>query len=588
VRKLSCGALRRSDAGERVELNGWVNRRRDHGGLVFIDLRDRDGLTQIVIHPEQQQAFEIAQALRSEDVVRVHGTARVRPAGTENAKLPTGEVELEVESLELLARSLVPPFPVASDGEVDEALRMTYRYLDLRRPRLQHNLTVRHKIVKAMRDFFDERDFLEIETPCLIKSTPEGARDYLVPSRIDPGSFYALPQSPQLLKQILMIGGIGRYMQIARCFRDEDLRADRQPEFTQLDVELSFVDEEDVMALMEDCIAYVWHKALGREIERPIPRLTHAQSLARYGNDKPDLRFGLELVDVAEAFVGTQIKFLQEHAASDASRIVAVRYPGGAALSRRDFDELTETAKSFGASGLIWLALTDGGWKSSIQKLLDDATVARLRETSGAVEGDALLLVAGTKAAATDVAGRLRLHVGERLRLRDPEKFAFCWVVGFPLFELDPDTGRIGPTHHAFTAPAAGQEQLIERDPLAVRAQHYDLVLNGFELGSGSVRIHDPVLQRKVFEIAGLSEEQAQERFGFFLQALQYGAPPHGGMAWGLDRLVMLACGETNIRDVIAFPKNQLARDLMMDAPAAVPPEALAELGLQARAKPVR
>ena len=588
MRKLSCGALRRSDAGERVELNGWVNRRRDHGGLVFIDLRDRDGLTQIVIHPEQQQAFEIAQALRSEDVVRVHGTARVRPAGTENAKLPTGEVELEVESLELLARSLVPPFPVASDGEVDEALRMTYRYLDLRRPRLQHNLTVRHKIVKAMRDFFDERDFLEIETPCLIKSTPEGARDYLVPSRIDPGSFYALPQSPQLLKQILMIGGIGRYMQIARCFRDEDLRADRQPEFTQLDVELSFVDEEDVMALMEDCIAYVWHKALGREIERPIPRLTHAQSLARYGNDKPDLRFGLELVDVAEAFAGTQIKFLQEHAASDASRIVAVRYPGGAALSRRDFDELTETAKSFGASGLIWLALTDGGWKSSIQKLLDDATVARLRETSGAVEGDALLLVAGTKAAATDVAGRLRLHIGERLGLRDPEKFAFCWVVGFPLFELDPDTGRIGPTHHAFTAPAAGQEQLIERDPLAVRAQHYDLVLNGFELGSGSVRIHDPVLQRKVFEIAGLSEEQVQERFGFFVQALQYGAPPHGGMAWGLDRLVMLACGETNIRDVIAFPKNQLARDLMMDAPAAVPPEALAELGLQARAKPVR
>jgi aspartyl-tRNA synthetase len=588
MRKLSCGALRRGDAGERVELNGWVNRRRDHGGLVFIDLRDRDGLTQIVVAPEQREAFEIAQALRGEDVVRVHGTARVRPAGTENPKLPTGEVELAVEALELLSRSLVPPFPVASDGDVDEALRMTYRYLDLRRPRLQHNLTVRHKIVKAMRDFFDERDFLEIETPHLIKSTPEGARDYLVPSRIEPGAFYALPQSPQLLKQILMIGGLGRYMQIARCFRDEDLRADRQPEFTQLDVELSFVDEDEVMALMEDCIAYVWRKALGLEIARPVPRLTYAQSLARYGNDKPDMRFELELVDVAEAFAGTPIKFLQEHAASDASRIVAVRYPGGAALSRRDFDDLTETAKTFGAGGLIWLAFADGGWKSSIQKLLDDATVARLRELSGAVEGDALLLVAGAEPAASEIAGRLRLHVGDRLGLRDPNEFAFCWVVGFPLFEFDPETQTIGPTHHAFTAPARGQEALVERDPLAVRAQHYDLVLNGSELGSGSVRIHNPELQQKVFEIVGLSEEQIQERFGFFVRALRYGAPPHGGMAWGIDRIVMLACGESNIRDVIAFPKNQLARDLMMEAPAPVPPEALNELGLQLRARPAR
>jgi aspartyl-tRNA synthetase len=588
VRKLSCGAVRRSDVGERVELNGWVNRRRDHGGLVFIDVRDRDGITQIVIHPEQTAAFDIAQALRSEDVVCVHGTVGLRPAGTENPKLPTGEVEVSVESLRLLARSLVPPFPVATDGEVDEALRLTYRYLDLRRPRLQHNLTVRHKIVKAMRDFFDERDFLEIETPCLIKSTPEGARDYLVPSRVHPGTFYALPQSPQLLKQILMIGGMGRYMQIARCFRDEDLRADRQPEFTQLDVEMSFVDEEEVMAVMEDCIAYVWRKALGHEIPRPIPRLTHAQALAKYGNDKPDLRFGLELVDVAEAFAGTPIKFLQEHAASDASRIVAVRYPGGASLSRRDFDELTETAKSFGAGGLIWLAYAPDGWKSSIQKLLDEATVARLREMSGAAEGDALLLVAGAAPQATDVAGRLRLVVGERLGLRDPAKFAFCWVVGFPLFEFDAESGKIVSTHHAFTAPAAGQEALIERDPLSVRAQHYDLVLNGFELGSGSVRIHDPQLQRKVFEIGGLSEAQAQERFGFFLQALQYGAPPHGGMAWGIDRIVMLAVGETNIRDVIAFPKNQLARDLMMDAPSSVPPESLTELGLEFRPKPAR
>ena len=588
MHKVSCGALRREDVGRRVELNGWVNRRRDHGGLVFIDLRDRDGLTQIVFNPEQSAAFETAQTLRGEDVVRVHGTARLRPAGTENPKLPTGEVEVVAETLEVLARSLVPPFPVANDGEVDEALRMTYRYLDLRRPRLQYNLTVRHKIVKAMRDFFDERDFLEIETPCLIKSTPEGARDYLVPSRVHQGTFYALPQSPQLLKQILMIGGLGRYMQIARCFRDEDLRADRQPEFTQLDVEMSFVDEEEVMAVMEACIVYVWREALGQAIAQPIPRLTHAQALTKYGSDKPDLRFGLELADVAEAFAGTPIKFLQEHAANDASRIVAVRYPGGAALSRRDFDALTETAKTFGAGGLIWLAFTPDGWKSSIQKLLDDATVERIRTLSGAEEGDALLLVAGAAAHASHVAGRLRLEVGARLDLCDPAKFAFCWVVGFPLFEVDPETAKIGPTHHPFTAPAPGQEALLERDPLSVRAQHYDLVLNGSELGSGSVRIHDPAMQQRVFEIIGLSREQVQGRFGFFIQALQYGAPPHGGMAWGIDRIVMLACGETNIRDVIAFPKNQLARDLMMDAPSPVPPELLTELGLEFRAKPAR
>jgi len=586
VPKLSCGALRSGDAGRVVRLRGWVNRRRDHGGLVFIDVRDRDGITQAVFDPALPGAFEIGQSLRNEDVISVDGTVRLRPSGTENAKLTTGTVELAVERVDVLARSQTPPFPINTEADVDESLRMKYRYLDLRRPRLQRNLTIRHRLVKAMRDFFDARDFLEIETPCLIKSTPEGARDFLVPSRIAPGSFYALPQSPQLLKQILMIGGVGRYMQIARCFRDEDSRADRQPEFTQLDVEMSFVDENEVIAVMEDCIAYVWKNALGHEIPRPLERITHADALKRYGSDKPDLRFGLELHDVDAAFLGTPIKFLQEHVASDASRIIAVRYPGGASLSRRDFDGLTEAAKSFGAGGLIWVSYPAEGWKSSIQKLLDDETVAALRDLAHAETGDAILLVAGPRVQASDVAGKLRLHVADRLNLRDPAAFAFCWVVGFPLFERDAESGAIAPTHHPFTAPAPGQEGLLASDPLAMRAQHYDLVLNGFELGSGSIRIHDPVFQKRIFEIFGLVDAEIEDRFGFFMEALRFGAPPHGGMAWGIDRLAMLACGEQSIRDVIAFPKNQLARDLMMDAPSSVPTKNLRELGLELVAKP--
>ncbi len=595
----SCGGTRAEDIGRTVEIKGWVNRRRDHGGLVFIDLRDRDGITQCVFAPpdsnepsgggtERSDAFARSGTLRNEDVVAIAGAVRARPAGTENDALPTGAIELAVVRAEILARSETPPFPINTDADVDEALRLEYRYLDLRRPKLQRNLTIRHKLVKAMRDFFDERDFLEIETPVLIKSTPEGARDFLVPSRTRPGAFYALPQSPQLLKQLLMVGGLGRYMQIARCFRDEDSRADRQAEFTQLDVELSFVTEEDVIGLMEDCIAFVWERALGAPVPRPIPRLTYADAMRDYGSDKPDLRFGLELRDVAAAFEGTPIKFLAEHVGNDASRIAAVRYPGGAALSRRDFDALTETAKTFGAGGLIWLTFgIDGSWNASIKKLLDDPTVARLGELAGAAPGDALLLVAGKRALASDVAGKLRAHVGERLGLRDPAQFRFCWVVDFPLFERDAETGAIAPTHHPFTAPLPGQEVLLASDPLAMRAQHYDLVLNGFELGSGSIRIHDAAYQRRVFsDVFGMSEETIADRFGFFMEALRYGAPPHGGMAWGIDRLAMLACGEASIRDVIAFPKNQQARDLMMDAPSSIPDASLRELGLQPRSKP--
>jgi aspartyl-tRNA synthetase len=564
-------------------LRGWVNRRRDHGGLIYIDVRDRDGITQIVFDPAHE-AFELAQTLRNEDVVAAVGTVRARPAGTENPKLPTGAVEVAVDRLSVLSRSQTPPFPVNTDADVDEALRLQYRYLDLRRPRLQRNLTIRHKIVKAMRDFFDERDFIEIETPNLIKSTPEGARDYLVPSRVFPGSFYALPQSPQLLKQILMIGGVGRYMQMARCFRDEDSRADRQPEFTQLDVEMSFVEQDDVIAIMEDCAVYVWRKALGLEVPQPIERIAYADAIRRFGSDKPDRRFDLELRDVADAFSGTGIKFLAPYASDPNSRIVAVRYPGGAALSRRDFDALTETAKSFGAGGLIWVSFSDDGWKSSIAKLLDDETVERLRALGGGEDGDALLVVAGPYAESSDIAGRLRVHIGQELGLRDESSFSFCWVVGFPLFERDPETGAIVPTHHPFTAPLPGQDELLDSNPLAMVAQHYDLVLNGTELGSGSIRIHDAAFQRRIFaDVFKLSQSDIDDRFGFFMEALRYGAPPHGGMAWGLDRVVMLACAEPSIRDVIAFPKNQAGRDLMLDAPSPVPPQALRDLGIELR-----
>lgn len=587
TKRVSCGALLAGDIGAAVELSGWVHRRRDHGGLIFIDLRDRDGLTQIRFDPTNAAVFASAETLRSEDVVRISGTVAARPAGTENPKLATGAIEVPVDALTILARSQTPPFVVSNDDDVDENIRLKYRYLDLRRPRMQRNLTMRHRIVKAMRDYFDEHAFIEVETPILIKSTPEGARDYLVPSRVHQGSFYALPQSPQILKQILMIGGIGRYMQIARCFRDEDPRADRQPEFTQIDVEMSFVGQDDVIAMMEGCIRVVWQRALGQTIPAPLERLTYAEAMRRFGSDKPDLRFGLELVDVMDAFAGSAFSLFATLAAGTGNRIAALRYPGGASLSRRDFDVLTDVAKSFGAKGLAYVTLAADGVKGPIAKFLDDALVATLRERTGAVDGDALLFVGDAAAAASDVAGRLRLEIGERLGMRDPAAFAFCWVLGFPLFERDAETGEITFSHHPFTAPLPGQEALFESDPLAITAQHYDLVLNGYELGSGSIRNHTAEFQRTVFRRLGLSDEQIDDRFGFFMEALTFGAPPHGGMALGIDRIVMLACGETSIRDVIAFPKNQTARDVMMDAPSSVPPVALRDLGLQIKERPL-
>jgi aspartyl-tRNA synthetase len=578
---MTCGALRASDAGSEVELCGWVNRRRDHGGLIFVDLRDRDGITQIVFDP-QHPAFSTAEHLRSEDVLRITGIVRKRPAGTENAAIPTGEIEIGVEQLDVLNRSQVPPFQITSDADIDENLRLEYRYLDLRRPRMQRNIRMRHRVVKAIRDYFDSREFIEIETPMLMKSTPEGARDYLVPSRLHPGSFYALPQSPQLLKQILMVAGFGRYMQIARCMRDEDLRADRQPEFTQVDVEMSFVTQEEVLETMESCLKYVWKTCLGVDLE-PFPRLTYDDAIARYGIDKPDLRFGLELAHVNDVFAGTDFVVFKSVIESNGA-IVALRYPGGASLSRRDFDALTEDAKQFGAKGMVWIALGADGVKSSAQKFISDEHIARLREETQAQTGDALLLFADDREHALAVAGKMRNHVGERCGLRDPNVFKFCWVLDFPYLEVDEETGAAAPAHHPFTSPGEDQWQYIDTEPRKMRAQHYDMVLNGWELGSGSIRIHKAELQRKIFHMLGMSEELIEERFGFFVRALEYGAPPHGGMALGIDRMVMLACGETDLREVTAFPKNQRARDLMMDAPSPVPENLLRDLYLRSSA----
>jgi aspartyl-tRNA synthetase len=580
-KRFSCGALRASDVGERAELNGWINRRRDHGGLIFVDLRDRDGITQIVFDP-QHPSFKEAEHLRNEDVLRVRGAVRARPAGTENEALATGAIEVGVDELDVLNRSQVPPFHVNIDGNVDEQLRLEYRYLDLRRPRMQRNIRMRHKIVKAMRDFFDERDFIEIETPMLIKSTPEGARDYLVPSRLYPGTFYALPQSPQLLKQITMIAGFGKYMQIARCMRDEDQRADRQPEFTQLDVEMSFITQEDVLETMESCMRYVWKRCLDVDLGT-FPRFTYDDALARYGVDKPDLRFGLELQTVNDIFSSTDFVVFKSVIESGGA-IVALRYPAGAALSRRDFDALTEEAKNFGAKGMVWVALGADGTKSSAQKFISDEHVAKLRAATQSETGDAILLFADERVVALTVAGKMRNIVGDRCGLRDPNTYAFCWVLDFPYLEIDEETGKAVPSHHPFTSPGEDQWQYIDTDPRKMRAQHYDMVLNGWELGSGSIRIHKPELQRKIFEMLGLSAQEIDDRFGFFVRALEYGAPPHGGMALGIDRIAMIACQEMDLREVVAFPKNQVARDVMMDAPSSVPEALLRELYLRSEA----
>ncbi len=576
-RRENCGALTAAAQGECVELSGWVNSSRDHGGLIFVDLRDRFGITQLVLDPK---AIPVAASLRSEDVVTAQGRVRRRPPGTENTKLVTGEIEVAVESVTVLNRSKTPPFPIHSDIDVDESLRLRYRYLDLRRPHLQRNIALRHRAIKAVRDYLDGQGFLEIETPMLIKQTPEGARDFIVPSRLHPGAFYALPQSPQLFKQLLMVSGFQKYFQIARCFRDEDTRADRQPEFTQIDLEMTFPTQDDVMSVMEGTLAHMFREALGVSVPTPFARLGHAQAMAEYGSDKPDLRFGMKLHDVGGAFAGTEFKiFASALAAGNA--IVAFAESGGSSRSRRDFDALVAAASEFGAKGLAWIALAADGLKSSLPKsALTDVLIQSLKAKTGATANDAIYMVADEQATAQTIAGKMRLHIADLRGLRDPKQFAFCWVVDFPLFERDPETGSLTPAHHPFTAPAPGSESLAG-DPLALRAQHYDVVLNGMELGSGSIRIHDPAMQRKIFDLLGYPGEEAERRFGFLLEAFEYGAPPHGGIALGVDRIILLMVGGESIRETIAFPKNQRFQDVMIDAPTPVGPEILRELHLR-------
>ncbi|MBV8262334.1 MAG: aspartate--tRNA ligase [Candidatus Eremiobacteraeota bacterium] len=588
LRRATCGELTSADEGSAALLKGWVNTTRDHGGLIFIDLRDRFGLTQVVVDPRSAPAAaEVAASLRSEDVIAAQGLVRRRPAGTENRKLATGEIEIAAESIDVLNRSKTPPFPIHDDSDVDEGLRLRYRYLDLRRPHLQRSIALRHRAVKAVRDYLDSRGFLEIETPMLIKQTPEGARDFLVPSRLHAGAFYALPQSPQLFKQLLMVGGFHRYFQIARCFRDEDTRADRQPEFTQIDLEMTFPTQEDVIEIMEGMLAHMFEAALGAKVATPFPRLSHAEALRRFGSDKPDLRFAMELHDVGPAFTGTEFKIFAD-ALSRGNAILALAETGGASRSRRDMDALAALATTFGAKGLAWISLAPDGPKSSLPKsALTPQLVDSLKAQTKAQEGDAIYFVADERSLAQAIAGKLRLHIADERGMRDPKQFAFCWVLDFPLFERDEESQGLQPAHHPFTAPAPGSEAL-SGDPLQLRAQHYDVVLNGMELGSGSIRIHDPALQRKIFTLLGYSDDDVERKFGFLLEAFEYGAPPHGGIALGVDRIILLMAGGESIREVIAFPKNQRFQDLMINAPTPVEPAALKELHVRTDIPPLR
>ena len=580
-----CGDLTAEQIGQEVCVMGWVQRRRDHGGLIFIDLRDREGIVQLALDPDRDLAsHQKAEQVRTEFVLAARGKVSPRPEGTVNPKMKTGEVEIEISELLILNRSETPPFMLDEFTEVAENIRLKYRYLDLRRPTLQKNMMMRHLVAKTVRNYFDEQGFIEIETPVLTKSTPEGARDYLVPSRVNTGNFYALPQSPQLFKQLLMVSGFDRYFQIVKCFRDEDLRADRQPEFTQIDCEMSFVNRNQVMDIMEGMISTVFKVALGVELSLPMPRLTYAVALDRFGVDNPDLRFDMELIDITSQVAGSQFKVFASVAA-DGGLVKALNVKGGATFSRKDLDGFTDFVKIYGAKGLAWVKVREGEWQSPIAKFFTADELAILNKKLDAEVGDLLLFVADTPAIANEALGRLRGHLGQKLGLASKDNYQFTWVTDFPLLEWDGEQRRHMAVHHPFTSPLEEDIPLLDTDPGKARAQAYDLVLNGSEIGGGSIRIHDQAVQSRMFELLGIGAEEAREKFGFLLDALAFGAPPHGGIAFGLDRLMMILTGSDSIRDVIAFPKTQKATCLLSDAPNQVDDKQLQELGVRLRTK---